>query len=105
MNNFDNALENVKNELYSEPLVKEYFRIKSIVESDEEIISLEKNVKEHQKKMCENINSDEVYLKEKNLYEKAVKSLNSHPVYSNYLKLKEEILLLLNEIKEVLEWL
>lgn len=103
MDKFEEALNSVKDELYSEPVVVEYFRLKNIIENDDSILSLEKEVRDHQKKMCESINNDEIYLLEKEAYEACLKELNSNPIYANFLKVKEEVIILLNEVKEALQ--
>ena len=53
--------------------------------------------------MCENISNDEEYLKEKALFEKKDNELKNNPLYQNYQSLKEEVISLLEEVKESLQ--
>lgn len=105
MKSVEEALLDVKEELYKDPLIQEYFRLKSIIENDKNLTLLDKEVREHQKKMCENMSNEEIYLKEKALYEKKNEELLSNPIYQNYQSVKEEVVSLLNQIKESLQWL
>lgn len=103
MNKIDSLLTDIKKELHSEPCIQEYLRLKSILEKDEGLSNLDKEVKLHQRLMCENRNNKEVFEKEKALYEKASKEFDSNPVVINYKNVKEEVYALLEEIKGVLE--
>lgn len=102
MNNIEQLLEEVKTELYNEDLVKEFFRLKQIIENDSEINSLSKEVNFHQRKMCENQNNDEIYFKEKALYEEALNKLENNPIYINFQEVKSEINKLLIDIRDFL---
>ena len=102
MNNFDELLVEVKNEIMNEECVKEYFRLKQILDSDESLKSLDKEMKAHQKKMCENKDNDEIYLKEKSLYDSLKSQIENNPVWQNFQTVKEEVYSLLVDIKNVL---
>lgn len=99
MNEVEKKLEIVKDELYSNPLVLEYFRLKKAIEDDEELMELDKKIRTLQKELCyknkkENIDNNESYV--------ALKArFDNNPLVINYNKVKEEVLNLLNEIKEV----
>lgn len=103
MNKIDSLLSDIKKELHSEPCVQEYLRLKSILEKDEDLSKLDKEVKLHQRAMCGNRSNKEVFEKEKDLYEKASKEFDSNPVVINYKNVKEEVYALLEEVKEALE--
>ncbi|MCR5332606.1 MAG: YlbF family regulator [Bacilli bacterium] len=103
MKSVDEALLDVKEELFSLPLIQEYLHVKSQIENDEYLVKLDKEVREHQKKMCENVQNDEVYLKEKTLFETKDNKLKDNPLYQNYLSLKEEVVALLEQIKDSLQ--
>ena len=103
MNKIDSLLKDIKNELYSEPCIQEYLRLKSVIEKDEDLSKLDKEVRLHQRLMCESRNNEEVFEKEKALYEKASKEFDSNPVVINYKNVKEEVYALLEEVKEALE--
>ena len=103
MTDVEIALKEVKEELYSSSVIQEYLSLKKQIENNPELLSLEKEVREHQKKMCENIQNDEVYIKEKELYELKQNKLKAHPLYQNFESSKEEVVALLKQIKEALQ--
>ena len=102
MNNIDELLKEVKEKIDNEECVKEYFRLKKIIESDEELASLDKEVRFHQKEMCRYENNDEIYFKEKKLYEDSLAKLETNPIYLNFIEIKKEVNALLKEVAEVL---
>lgn len=104
MNEIEHALKDVKEELYSLPIVQEYLRLAKIVKNDESLSKLDKEIRMHQKKMCENLDNEEVYFKEKEAYESLTKKLNENPIYQNYLNVRSEVMDLLKEIKVAIEW-
>lgn len=103
MNKFSDALKDVKNELYQDPLIKEYFSLLEQINNDEYLIKLDKEMKHHQNKMCQNMNNDEVYLSEKEAYEKCLNELKNNPLYVNFCNVKEEVKNLLSEVKDALQ--
>ena len=103
MNKIDSLLSEIKKELYSEPCIQEYLRLKEVIAKDEKLLALDKEVKLHQRLMCENRNNKEVFEKEKDLYEKANKEFDSNPVVVNFKNVKEEVYSLLNEVKGAIE--
>lgn len=103
MNDIEKALKEVKEELYSLPLIQEYFRLAAIVENDENLSMLDKEIREHQRMMCEHLDDEKLYFKEKEAYESLTKKLNENPIYQNYLNVKSEVLALLNEMKVAIE--
>ena len=103
MNKVNDALLDVKNELYSDPIVQEYFRLLNLIKNDEYLTKLDKEMRDHQKKMCENMNNDDVYLKEKEAYEASLNELKSNPLYLNFKTVEEEVINLLNEVKDTLQ--
>lgn len=105
MSNIEVLLQDVKQELYSEPSIKEYFRLKEIIKNNDDLALLEREVLSLQKKMCENMNNDEIYKSTKEKYEEKLALLNSNPIYQNFLTVKEEVTSLLLEVSEVLKWL
>ena len=102
MDNVETLLKEVSEKLFNYPCVKEYFRLKEIIENDKELSSLEKEVRQHQKLMCEHQNDDEVYFKEKELYETKLAQLEANPIIQNFEEVKKEVNALLNEVKEIL---
>lgn len=102
MTNLDVVLSEFKKELFDEPCVKEYFYYKNLVENDESIKKLDDEVRFHQKEMCKNKDNNEVYFKEKALYEELKNKLDSNPILVNYQIAKEEVFSLLVDIKHIL---
>ena len=68
MTEVDKLLQNAKENLYQNEIVKEYFRLAEIIKNDAELLSLEQNMKVHERGMTLNIDNDEVYFKEKELF-------------------------------------
>lgn len=102
MNNLEQLLSKVNDEILNEGCVKEYFRLKKIIEEDDEILDLEKKAQKHQKLMCQNKNNDEIYFKEKELYEKYSSELENNPIVQNFNFIKKEVNSLLIDIRDFL---
>ena len=102
MNNIDELLIEVNDKLSEEECVKEYFRLKKIIDNDDELKEIDKEVKLHQRKMCEHQNEDETYFKEKALYEAALNKLESNPIYVNFIEVKKEVNALLIDMRDFL---
>ena len=102
MNDFDIALSKFKDELFNEQCVKEYFYYKNLVDKDESIKKLDEEARFHQKEMCKNKDNNEVYFKEKALYEETKNKLDNNPILINYKIAKEEVFSLLVDIKHIL---
>ena len=103
MSRIEELLKEVSDQLNEEPCVKEYFRLKQVIENDKELVELDKLVREHQTLMCKAQDIDEVYFKEKDLYEAYLNQLNNNPVYQNFEEVKKEVNTLLKEMKDYLE--
>ena len=102
MSDFDKALQEVKNLLFDEKCVKEYFYYKNIIDKDSTISKLDEQVKFHQKEMCKNKQNSDKYLSEKALYEKYKKEFDNNPILVNYQIAKDEVFSLLVDIKHIL---
>ena len=102
MNNIDELISSLKEELYNEQCVKEYFYYKQIVENDPTIKQLDEQVRLHQKEMCKNKDNDEVYFKEKAIYEQLKEKFDNNPVLINYQIARDEVFSLLVDIKKLL---
>ena len=103
MDKIDLLLEDIKKEIYSEPYVQEYLRLKEVIKGDERLSRLEKEIRVHQKAMCDNKSNPEVLSKERDLYEKAFLEFESDPIVKDYKIVKEEVYNLLAEVKGVLD--
>ena len=102
MSSFDELLSSLKEELYNEDCVKQYFYYKNLLEKDESIKALDEEVRFHQKEMCRNKDNNEIYFKEKEKYEELKNKLDSNPILINYKIAKDEVFSLLVDIKKLL---
>ncbi len=103
MNSLEKQLEKVKNMLFEQESVKTYFSLKMQIEQNEELKTLRENIKYHAQEMTKNINHDEVYLKNKKLYEENLKAYNTHPLVIDFNQVSEEVQNLLEQLKHILE--
>ncbi len=102
MTELEDKLLKLKKELYSDPTVMEYFRLKKLIESDESLNILDKEIKELQRKVCSEIHQSKNTEDAKRL-NTLLQKFNSNPVIINYNKLYLEVKDLLREISETLE--
>lgn len=102
MNKIEELLKEVKDKFNDEPCVKEYFRLKEIIDNDKELQELDKKMRLHQKEMCEHQDNDEMYFKEKELYESCLAKIESNPIYINFNEVKKEVNALLIEMRDFL---
>ena len=84
------SLEKLKKELDNSPIIQEYLSLKEVLENDEEL-----------KKMREEIArlTSEDKLEEKDAL---LAIYNSHPIVVNYEQARQEVINLLNQIKDIL---
>ena len=102
MNNIDELLSSLKEELFNEDCVKEYFYYKNLVEKDASLKELDEQARFHQKEMCKNKDNNEIYFKEKAIYEDLKSQLDNNPILINYQIAKDEVFSLLVDIKHIL---
>lgn len=102
MSSFEEALYNLKNSLFEEDCVKQYFYYKNILEKNKDLKLLDEELKLHQKTMCKNKNNEQIYIKEKEQYNTLKNEFENNPVLVNYQNFKEEVFSLLVDIKEFL---
>ena len=103
MDKIDSLLEDIKKEIASEPYVQEYLRLKEVIKNDERLSRLEKEIRVHQKAMCDNKHNPEILSKERDLYEKASLEFENDPIVKDYKIVKEEVYNLLAEVKGALD--
>lgn len=103
MNDYLEAIENLKSTLFNQEIVKTYFSLRKQIEESEEIKKLNDRLVELQKKMTLNINDDSVYFNCKKEYERTLFEYESHPLINNYHLIKDELFGLLQEIKSIIE--
>ena len=91
MNKIDQELSKLKEKLFNEPIVKEYFLIKETIENDKNLTFLKNEMIRLTKE-------------NKHIEAKALKGqYDNHPLVNNFNAIKEDVKNLLNEIKETLE--
>ena len=90
MNKTDEALQKLSEELYKLPEVKEFLQLKEAVEKNAELkamrLEIARLTNEGKKEEHDNLLS--VY--------------NSHPLVVNYLAMRDEVIALLTQIKDIL---
>ena len=102
MNRFDELLSSLKEELQNEECVKQYFYYKKLVDNDPSLKELDEQVRLHQKEMCRNKDNNEIYFKEKAIYEELKNKLDNNPILINYQIARDEVFSLLVDIKNLL---
>ena len=103
MNNFEAQLEKVKNLLFNQECVKTYFSLKEQIEQSIELNELREKIRFHAQEMTKNMSDDEIYFKNKSIYEKALNEYNSHPLVVDYNAVAEEVNNLLKQLKNIIE--
>lgn len=96
-------LTELKELLFSQPEIKEYFRLRKALEKDRELMEIEAQIRFHQREMSENIANDEKYFQEKGIYETLKKEYDSHPIVANYEAIKIIVYDMLQQIKDIIE--
>lgn len=87
----ENSISELFNSIESSPEYIEYQKIKKILESDKEVLTLVDEIKElQQKSTVLEYNNDPKYLELDKEIEEKVKKLNKMPTYIKYLQAMEE---------------
>ncbi len=103
MNDFEEALRNLKEELFSLDVVKTYFKSKNEIENNAELNLIKGRIVSLKQEMTLNIDIDEKYFKAKEEYESLLKKYTEHPLIQNFELIKDELYNLLTEIKKIIE--
>lgn len=103
MNNLESQLEKLKDTLFNQECVKTYFSLKSQIEQNAELNELREKIKFHAQEMTKNMENDEIYFKNKELYEKVLNEYNEHPLIADYNVVFEEVNSLLKQLKNIIE--
>lgn len=103
MNDFDQALEDLKNELFSLEEVKTYFKLKSEIDNNAELVLIKEKITSLKQEMTLNIDLDDKYFKAKKEYELLLKKYTEHPLIQNFEIVKENVYNILMEIKKIIE--
>ncbi|MFA7378549.1 MAG: YlbF family regulator [Erysipelotrichia bacterium] len=103
MTDLQKSLLTLKEEINNNDLVKEYFRIRNLVEKNEEINSLKKKINDAQVKLSLSMGEQENHSANKKVYEQLVIKYESHPLIANFLSLQIELRVFLQNIADLLE--
>lgn len=88
-------IDNLKNDLLSEPLILEYLKLRNIKNSSKKLTNLEKKI--HKIKKC-NMSDKEI-----SKLNKLIAEYNSSELVKQYNNVSDDVICLLEEIKEELE--
>ena len=89
-NELELSLENLKNELDNSPIIQEYLSLKSVLENDKELKSMREEIARL---------TNDNKLEERDAL---LAIYNAHPIVSNYEQARQEVINLLNQIKDIL---
>lgn len=97
------ALAELKEEMFANPLVKEYFRIRQMVAENVELKALKTQINEAQVKLSLSMNNQVKHEDYKTNYEQLVGKYESHPLIENFTQLQTEVRHFLQDIVDLLE--
>lgn len=103
MNDFEIALNCLKEELFSLEEVKSYFKLKDEIDNNAELVLIKEKITSLKQEMTLNIDLDDKYFKAKEEYELLLKKYTEHPLIHNYEVVKENVYSILMEIKKIIE--
>lgn len=98
-------VDEIKKDLLTEKLVNDYFNIVKEIINNKELQGFLNAQSYYKTKMVinENKENETLYLEYKQKYDEFSIKINKHPLYINYKNIKEEVLFLVDEIKDVLK--
>lgn len=98
----EEALANLKKELYNLEEVKTYFACKKAILEDEHLKETNELMRTHQKKMVEAINDPQVHQQEKEKYLFYKEIYDNHPVVITYENAKKDVYDILKQISNII---
>lgn len=101
-NDIDHQLNEVKTLINEEPIVQEFFKLRDDIIHNQELKEISRIMHEHQKEMSLHVNNEEIYFREKKLYEEYYQKYHNHPLILNYDYIKEEVYNLLMQVSNLL---
>ncbi len=102
MDELDLLIQKLKDDVMEEECVKQYFKLKAKIDSDPSLIKLRKEIDEAKQNMSKFALDKEKYILYKEDYLKLEEQYNLNPTVYNFQKAKDECLILLNEIADLL---
>lgn len=103
MNNFDEALDEVKEALYNEKEVQTYFALKEAIQNNEALQELEKEINFTKRQLTLSINDEVKHQEMKEKYIALKSAYENHPLVQNFAIIKEQVYDLLIQMKNILE--
>lgn len=103
MTNVEKSLLSLKEEINNSDLVKEYFRLRDLVEKNNEITLLKKKINDAQVKLSLSMADEEKHSENRKEYERLVAEYDSHPLIANFSSLQIELRVFLQNIADLLE--
>ncbi|MEG0034229.1 MAG: YlbF family regulator [Bacilli bacterium] len=96
-------IDDIKEHLYNEPLIKEYFRLANTIKNNKELNDLAKEIEFSKKNLVPSSSSKEDYEKELATYNYLKEKYNSNPLIVNFSMIKEQVKDLISEIKDIIQ--
>lgn len=90
MNKIDKKIDEYIQKLFKTPLFETYFQLKTLIENDENLSRQRKAIAIAKKNYKKN-------------YSLLLNEYNSNPLINNFLNVKEEVKIVLEEIKQIIE--
>lgn len=95
-------VENINDDLKEYECIKEYRKLKALIDKDEYIKNLKKEIDNAKKNLVHEIRDINSYSLAKDHYLSLKKQFDEHPLIKNYLTVKEECYDLLKEVATIL---
>jgi cell fate (sporulation/competence/biofilm development) regulator YmcA (YheA/YmcA/DUF963 family) len=103
MTKLEEALNRLKEELFSLEEVKMFFYYREQISHDPFLVLQQEQMKHHQKLMMKTISDQTLYQQHKKQYDQHQQQFQNHPLVQNYQSLREELAPLLETIKDIIE--
>lgn len=103
MTNFDQALQDLIQEIERLPLIQDYRKLKDEVEANELLSDKKREIQKWQRQMTLHLNDPQKHRQAKENYERLLAEYQAHPLVQNYQQTQEEVQDLLFQIKEILD--
>lgn len=100
---FELVLQNLKDKLFDEEIVKTYFSLKEQIKNNKELQELEASIKNNAKIMTKNMDNDEIYFAAKEKYELQKEVYDNHPLVINFKSVSKEVNEILQKLKSIIE--
>lgn len=103
MNDFEQALQDLVEEIRKLPLIKTYWQLHKEIEENVALQNMKQDMQKWQRQMTLHLSNPKMHQQAKENYEHLLQEYQNHPLIQNYQQVKEEVQDLLFQIKEILE--